>query len=435
MPLHKVTLPALGEGITDATIIRWLVEEGDYVHIDQPLVEIATDKVDSEVYSPFEGVLKKIIALAGDIPRVGETLAFIQVGTEEEIDIESLVSKSNASSDVSHSDIVKSKQIILGNQYQWPFIPPFIETAARKLNIQLAELVAFTGKSKGDMIDKTDLQRFVQQKPEFEPETTDHSLSLNASNVKTVEYTAASKIETDTNPDYERVPLSRIRKKIAENMLLSSKTIPHVTSFIEVDATNMVEWREKNKETFYQKYGTKLTLTHLFVEAIVYALKVHPTVNVSIDGDDLILKKNINIGMATVLPDGNLIVPVIKDADKLSLEGIAHTVNDLSNRARNNELKPAEIFGSTFTFTNIGVFGSLTGTPLINLPEAAILGIGAVQKKPWAIKTSEGYALGFRDIIVLSLAYDHRIIDGSLGGLFLKTLKDYIEEFNIQKPV
>lgn len=440
MPLNKVVLPALGEGITDATIIRWLVEEGDAVSVDQPLAEIATDKVDSEVYSPYDGILKKIIALPGEVPKVGDIIAYIQVGSE------------TAASAVPHTvtpkvipppiTTVKATETAAKNpssaaKQASPFITPFVRSAIQRFQIEEEDLIRFTGKQAGDIIDKEDLEKYIEDQLPF-AEKKKHRPAPVSAPPTTIAAEPVFPINgqtTGSQEDVEKVPLPRIRKKIAEHMLISSKTIPHVTSFIEVDVTTMAEWREKHKDEFQRKYNTKLTLTHLFVEAIVAALKAYPQVNVSIDGDTLVIRKNFHIGMATVLPDGNLIVPVIKHADKLNLSGIAQAVNDLSERARNYSLKPHEATGSTFSFTNIGVFGSLSGTPLINVPEAAILGIGAVIKKPWAVRTNEGYAMGLRDIVMLSLAYDHRIIDGSLGGLFLKYLKDYLEAFDPNRPV
>jgi len=440
MPLNKVVLPALGEGITDATIIRWLVEEGDAVSVDQPLAEIATDKVDSEVYSPYDGILKKIIALPGEVPKVGDVIAYIQVGAEisttgspnpmiaEEQPLSAVLEKQNRVMTESPSSKVIHTE---------PFITPFVRTAIQRLQIDKEDLIRFSGKRTGEIIDKEDLEKYVEdQLPFIEKKKRKPTVASAPPLAIPVEPAFQMNGQlTASTEDVEKVPLPRIRKKIAEHMLISSKTIPHVTSFVEVDVTTIVEWREQKKEEFQRKYNTRLTLTHLFVEAIVATVKAYPQVNVSLEGDTLLIRKNIHIGMATVLPDGNLIVPVIKHADKLNLSGIAQAVNDLSERARNYNLKPHEATGSTFSFTNIGVFGSLSGTPLINVPEAAILGIGAVIKKPWAIRTNEGYAIGLRDIVMLSLAYDHRIIDGSLGGLFLKYLKDYLEAFDANRCV
>lgn len=440
MPLNKVVLPALGEGITDATIIRWLVEEGDAVSVDQPLAEIATDKVDSEVYSPYDGILKKIIALPGEVPKVGDIIAYIQVGAEmgstapvAPAVVESQPISQKTAAPRSTVQAPSTPQVVT----EEPFIPPFVRTVIQRLQIDEKDLIQFTGKKAGQTLDKEDVEKYVEEQLPF-VEKKKHKVSAAPASPTIVPGEPAFPVngELSSSPeDVEKVPLPRIRKKIAEHMLISSKTIPHVTSFIEVDVTPLVEWREQKKDEFQRKYGTKLTLTHLFVEAIVAALKKYPQVNVSLEGDTLLIKKNIHIGMATVLPDGNLIVPVIKHADKLNLSGIAQAVNDLSERARNYNLKPHEATGSTFSFTNIGIFGSLSGTPLINVPEAAILGIGAVTKKPWAVKTTEGYALGLRDIVMLSLAYDHRIIDGSLGGLFLKFLKDYLEAFDASRTI
>jgi 2-oxoglutarate dehydrogenase E2 component (dihydrolipoamide succinyltransferase) len=435
MPLNKLVLPAMGEGITDASIIRWLVNEGDKVSFDQPLVEIATDKVDSEIPSPYDGVLKKIIAHVGEIPKVGEVIALIQSGDDvdiqtEELGIIALTHKKGLQKTTKKSITSES---VIENFEKAPFVPPFVRLSALKLNIELGSLIEFSQKRQGEIITKSDLEYYVKNR-EFNLESAKkNEFTQPAPDVLKINDGQTAKIIVDGNT--EKIPLSRIRKKIAENMLASSRNIPHVTSFIEADVTNIVTWRESNKDKFFKAYSTKLTLTPIFIETIVAAIKKYPQINVSTDGETLFLKKEIHIGMATVLPDGNLIVPVVRSADKLNIQGIALQVNDLAERARNFELKPVETTGSTFTFTNIGAFGTLTGTPLVNMPEAAILSIGAVNKKPHAILSPDGYVIGLRDIIMFSLAYDHRIIDGGLAGLFLKALKEAIERFDLKRDV
>jgi 2-oxoglutarate dehydrogenase E2 component (dihydrolipoamide succinyltransferase) len=438
MPLKKVILPAMGEGITDASIIRWLVSEGEMVLLDQPLVEIATDKVDSELPSPYEGILKKIIAQVGEIPKVGETIAFIQVGDDEAV----VITEELTSSVIKKEKIKPERKqvfkaidtISIIQSENKPFIPPYVRLSALKLGVELDSLIRYSQKRKGEVLNKSDLEYFVKNR-EFNQSIVQQQQTIHVNKPLSTTPEISSNGNISFEGNVEKIPMTRIRKKIAENMLLSSKSIPHVTSFIEADSTNLVVWRESNKERFHSKYSTKLTLTPIFIETMVAAIKKFPQVNASTDGENIYLKTDINIGMATVLPDGNLIVPVVKNADKLSLSGMATQVNDLSERARKLELKPNEITGSTFTFTNIGVFGTLTGTPLINVPEAAILSIGAINKKPSAIATSDGYAIGLRDIVMLSLAYDHRIIDGSLGGLFLKAMKEFIEGFDPKREI
>jgi 2-oxoglutarate dehydrogenase E2 component (dihydrolipoamide succinyltransferase) len=445
MAFKEVLLPAMGEGITEATIIRWLVKEGDLVKIDQPLVEIATDKVDSEVPAAFEGKMKKIIALAGVIPKIGETIAIIEVFIEGENnndndDVLALVEDSGFSEKkpIFLSKIKSNKNRISNpidesaDYSELPFTPPYIRLLASKLNIDLFELARFAELGKNDSFRKHHVEMYIESKDySLEPSIDSNQKSGNILLKET-----NTKIKTEQwleNADVQE--MSRMRKIIADRMLASSKSIPHVTSFIEVDITNMVYWREHVKDIFLKKHNVKLTYTPLFVEAIVAALKQYPDVNVSISGNSIITKKEINIGMATVLPDRNLIVPVIKNADQLGLHGLSQVVSELSERARANELKPTDITEGTFTFTNIGVFGSLTGTPLINMPESAILGIGAIIKKPFVVKTEQGNSIGIRDIVMLSLAYDHRVIDGSLGGLFLKHLSDNLGNFNMNREI
>ena len=438
MALKEVILPSMGEGITEASIIRWLVNEGDPVKFDQPLVEIATDKVDSEIPSPFEGVLKKIICPVGATPQVGEAVALISIPTEDgfkEIDEHVSIHKSDSVTKAPFTPVLRNlpqkKQFNVDDlQNNLPFVPPYVRMVSNKLNINLSNLASFVGKTFGESLTKGDIEQYI-----LSNEIDSQEIELKLSKPIEKEVISTKSALVSYSGPYHIEEMGRVRKRIAERMVLSSNTIPHVTSFIETDVTNMAQWRDKNKELFFAKYHTKLTFTPLFIEAIVHGLKTHPDVNVSIDGSQIIYKESINIGMATLLPDKDLIVPVVKQADTLNLQGLAMAVNDLSTRARSKDLKPEEITGSTFTFTNIGIFGTLAGVPLVNSPEAAILAIGAVNKKPDAVLTDDGYTIGIRDKVMLSLAYDHRIIDGGLGGNFLKTISDYIENFDSQRLI
>lgn len=440
MPLKEILLPAMGEGITDATIIRWLIAEGENVKKDQPIVEIATDKVDSEIVSPAEGILKKIICLAGSIPKIGETIALLAEEGDEnaEIDLTDNSQQPDYKSFTKH--IVSSKKIrqkrsisekieVVDNR-ELPFIPPYVRLVTSKLNIDLYELAQFSELKPNEALNKRHVEEFVQQRDYVIDNQTDKK-------TQSISKFSETEVELDLSAfgsNIEIQEMSRMRKLIAKQMVRSSNIIPHVTSYIEADITELVQWRDKNKEKFEALYKTRLTLTPLFVTAIVQGLKKYPEINTSLSGDNLIIRKDINIGMATVLPDKNLIVPVIKNADSQNLQGLAMAVNDLSARARTGELLPQEIMGSTFTFTNIGVFGTLTGTPIINYPEAAIMAIGAINKKPYVVKTEQGNSIGIRDIVILSLAYDHRIIDGSLGGLFLKEVATALTTLKNQLP-
>jgi len=448
MSLKEVILPAMGEGITDATIIRWLVKEGDWVKIDQPLVEIATDKVDSEVPASVDGTIQKILSLAGNIPKVGETIALIAFKDDNQVIDEprEIFNEINISQEPKNDEILTSITLkrrshlsaITGEYIEpdnLPFAPPYIQLLVQKLNISLSDIALAFGLQKGDIILKKHIKEYLKTKDYAIAEAGSSKIESSMQEQNPIKIQNDSLNENIQNGNYEVIEMSRIRKLIAGHMVESHQTIPIVTSFIEVDVTNLFLWREQVKDQFLLQYNTKLTLTPLFIEAIAATLKSHPEVNVSLDGDKIILKKSINIGLAVIIPDSNLIVPVIRNADKLNLPGIAQAVNDLSERARNNSLNPHEITNSTFTVTNIGTFGTLTGTPLINLPEAAILSIGAINKKPYVVKTGDSYTIGIRDIVVLSLAYDHRVIDGGLGGQFLKTLSDFLNRFDISREI
>lgn len=436
MTFKEVLLPAMGEGVTEASIIRWLVEEGDPVKIDQPLVEIATDKVDSEIPSPFEGIVKKIVSPVGAIPKVGDPVVIIALVNDEPdsnvetTDFITVQTEINPVQKELKKPIVRQKETVSHKKEDIPFAPPYVRMIARKLQIDLHDLAAFSGKTAHDSFSKFDIEEFLKFK-DYNVEEVDFESAVLAIQPKSAE---KSPLTGYTGP-FHIEEMGRIRKRIAERMVKSSTIIPHVVSYIEADVTNMANWREKVKDEFYLKYKSKLTFTPLFIEAIVYGLKKYPEVNVSIDGDQIIFKESLNIGMATILPDKDLIVPVVKQADTLNLQGLSITVNDLAHRAREKNLRPEEITGSTFTFTNIGVFGTLTGAPIINHPEAAILAIGAINKRPDVVKVENGYSIGIRDKVMLSLAYDHRIIDGGLGGLFLKAVAEFIENFDNQRTI
>jgi 2-oxoglutarate dehydrogenase E2 component (dihydrolipoamide succinyltransferase) len=443
MALKEITLPAMGEGIVDATIIRWLVKEGDTVKVDQPLVEIATDKVDSEIPSPIDGYLKKIIASEGSMPRVGEVIAVLSDSAESTESISEIKSykqpetpnptvfiEKEQDEEKILFDTKKTAEYDSTQLLQNRFIPPFLRLAAQQLNISLPELYTIYDNLNGNSLTKDILLQYAEQKKHTQKETTP-AFKAEVNTIKPEPTTELLNIQGN----YELETMSRMRKLIASHIIQSHQTIPHVTSFVEIDITEMVQWREKVKDEFYKLYKTKITLTPLFIEVAAMALKLYPGINASVNGDKVILYKDYNIGVATVLNDGNLIVPVIKNADRMTLTGIALTLNDLANRAREQKLVPAEITGSTFTITNIGVFGTLTGTPIINHPEAAILSIGSVIKKPYVVKTDVGNSIGIRDIVMLSLSYDHRIIDGGLAGNFLRYISNSLTNFNSNRPL
>jgi 2-oxoglutarate dehydrogenase E2 component (dihydrolipoamide succinyltransferase) len=445
MGFAEVKIPSMGEGIIEATIIRWLVKEGEQVETDAPLVEIATDKVDSEIPSSASGILKKILRSEGDIPRVGETIGLIELpgSISQESDPLSEVSLKlewtreepletfAAISDKQPSVPLQPESASM--QYQsHPALSPFIRMAAREMGIDPMELLRIKGTALGSRITKKDFYRYLEQKMMNEDSGSPASSKKEADPVAGNDNPAAP---LNIEGPHELVKMDRIRKLIAGHMVMSKKTAPHVTSFCEADLTTLVQWRNEQKDEFQRKYGEKLTFTPLFTEAVAASLQKYPQINASLDGETIILRKEINIGIATALPGGNLIVPVIRKAETLNLEGLARKINDLAIRARENRLAPAEITGGSFTLTNLGMFRSLTGTPIINQPESAILAIGAILRKPAVVKGPFGESIGIRDICILSLSYDHRIIDGALGGMFLKDVAERLENWSLSRIV
>jgi len=447
----EILLPAMGEGIIEATLTKWLVKEGDKIEEDQSIAEIATDKVDSEIPAPQDGVIEKLLFNENDIPKVGDTIAILRVEGDNDAEIETSEKKEEPEKAKKEEKPSKAKpqtepkeEISTSSQPEQPlgsrtpkgrFLSPLVRNIAEKENITAHELDQIRGSGNTGRITKDDIINYINTRSSGGvqpiPEGSDAKQQKTSEPAKP----QVSKDQLYGGGDYEIVQMDRMRKLIADHMVLSKQISPHVTSFVEADVTNMVKWREKNKAKFQERENTRLTFTPLFMEATVKALKDFPTINVSVDEDKIILKKNINIGMATALPSGNLIVPVIKNADKLNLSGLASNVNDLANRARENKLKPEEIQGGTFTITNFGTFQNISGTPIINQPQAAILGIGSITKKPAVIETAEGDAIAIRHIMILSLAYDHRVIDGALGGMFLKRIADYLEDFDIKRNI
>jgi len=422
----KVILPAMGEGIFEATITQWMINVGDAIEEDDSLVEIATDKVDSEIPSPVSGKLSKILVNAGEIAKIGQELAIIVSGDEDFV--EDALQIADASILLSETDTIEPQDLpaafyidTSSNKPSIPFklnngkfLSPLVRSIASKEGVTLNDLEKIDGTGLNGRLTKDDIVNYL--KP--------------SNNLKGIEKDLPN---SPTTEKIEIVEMDRMRKLIADHMVLSKQTSPHVTSFHEVDVTNIVTWREKYKDEFYKRYNQKITYTPIFIDAVVRAIKKHPNINVSVKGYSILLKKEVNVGMATALPSGNLIVPVIHKADELSLSGLAAKVNDLASRARNSKLQPAEIQGGTFTITNVGTFGNLSGTPIINQPEAAILAIGVIKKRPAVIETVHGDSIGIRHQMILSLSYDHRIIDGSLGGMFLKQVADNMEGFDGSK--
>ena len=442
----ELIMPKMGESIMEATILKWLKKEGDTVAIDEPVLEIATDKVDSEVPSPFAGKIIKLLYKEGDVVPVNKPIAVLSSDATASAPSPAAALAPKAAAPVTSATpkIVaapasngSSNGSVTANR----FYSPLVLNIARNEGISMTELEMIPGTGQESRVTKRDLLSYVQQRksggapdikvPYVPEEPSNVTTETKATTAPTEQPKAAPSVNYGNN--VEIIEMDRMRKLIADHMVMSKRTSPHVTSFVEADVTNLVQWRDKVKKEFEKREGEKLTFTPLFVEAIVKALKDFPMVNVSVDGDKIIRKKDINIGMATALPSGNLIVPVIKNADTKNLFGLAKDVNDLSARARANQLKLSEIEGGTFTFTNVGTFGNLMGTPIINQPQVAIIATGAIKKKPAVIETPQGDAIAIRHMMFLSLSYDHRVVDGALGGSFLRRVADYLEQFNVNR--
>jgi 2-oxoglutarate dehydrogenase E2 component (dihydrolipoamide succinyltransferase) len=434
MASMNITLPAMGEGVIEATINKWLVKEGSEVKEDDPLVEVATDKVDSEVPAPASGTLVSIIAKEGSIAKIGDLLAVIEnntVSTKENLKkVDKEVERIRETIETVKQEKTEIEVLSHDMKSRTPsgkFISPLVRSIAAREGISYSELDKITGTGMDGRITKDDILKILEEKKTvIESEKAAEALkAVNAIKTSKKETITVSRSTGD-----EIIPMDRVRKIIAEHMVLSKRTSPHVTSFIDADVTRLMNWRNAYKDKFMAAEGQKLTLTPIFIDAVAKALYELPMVNISVDGDNIIKKKNINIGMATALPDGNLIVPVIKNANEKNLTGLAKAVNDLAERARMNKLKPDEITGGTFTITNFGSYDNLAGTPIINQPQAAILGTGVVRKTPVVIETTDGDMIAIRQIMILSLSYDHRVIDGALAGKFLHKVKEILENYS-----
>lgn len=446
----EVLLPKMGESVAEATVIKWLKEEGDAIEADESIIEIATDKVDSEVPAPADGILKKRLFHEGDVVQVGQPIAIIGTEGEETVAAAPSAPKaevSAASSNGSNGQVEKellaplaTMEVANGLAKNGPsgkFYSPLVRSIAQTENIPMNELEQIAGTGANGRVTKKDILSHLENRG---------AQTVNASAPTTVAapvqekpkpaaQKAVHKPSIPVGSNDEVIEMDRMRKLIADHMVNSVHTAPHVTSFVEADVTNIVLWRNKVKKAFQEKEGEKLTFTPIFIEAVAKALKDFPLVNSSIDGDRIIVRKDINIGMATALPSGNLIVPVIKNADQLNLMGITKQVNGLANKARQNKLGPDEIQGGTYTVSNVGTFGNVMGTPIINQPQSAILALGAIRKKPAVIETEFGDTIGIRHMMFLSHSYDHRNVDGALGGSFVKRVAEYLEQFDINRPI
>jgi len=426
MAKFEIVMPKMGESIIEATITKWLKTEGDKLEEDDAIVEIATDKVDSEIPSPVEGVLVKTLFQEGEVVPVGTVIALIETEngneketkSEEEIPgIENLQEKK--------SDITKEISVTRKNNRGARFYSPLVRNIAKNEHITRAELENIPGSGKEGRITKRDVLAYLEKRKDSPAAATTAPASAQQMHETKIELPPVN-----TESGDQVVEMDRMRRLIADHMVLSKKTSPHVTSFIDVDVTAIVNWKNKVKNGFLQREGEKITFTPIFIHAAAKALREFPQINASVDGYNIIYRKNINIGMATALPNGNLIVPVIKNVDEKSLLGVVKSVNSLANKARSNNLGPDDIQGGTFTVTNFGSFDSLTGTPVINQPQVAILGVGAIRKKPVVLETPQGDVIAIRHIMILSLAYDHRVVDGALGGMYIKRVKEILENWD-----
>jgi len=446
----ELLLPKMGESVAEATIIKWVKKEGEAVKADEPIIEIATDKVDSEVPSPEDGVLLKCLVKEGDVVHVGQPIALISTGASATAAPASAAPAATAApaavtTPVAHVEAAAIADPlaveVLKNGPSGKFYSPLVRNIAKEEGVSMGELESIAGSGQGGRVTKEDVLAFIANRskggsaPVAPASAVASAPAASTASAAPVAAAPAHKPAVFVGANDEIVEMDRMRKLIADHMVMSVQTSPHVTSYVEADVTNMVMWRAKVKKTFEQKHKTKLTFTPLFIEAVARAIKDFPGVNVSIDGTKIIYRRDINVGMAAALPSGNLIVPVIKNADQLNLVGLASKVNDLADRARANKLSPDEIQGGTYTLTNVGTFGNVMGTPIINQPQVAILAVGAIRKKPAVIETPYGDTLGIRHMMFLSHSYDHRVVDGALGGSFVRRVADYLESFDLDREI
>ena len=435
---YNLLLPAMGEGVMEATVTNWLKGVGDMVEEDESVVEIATDKVDSDVPSPVAGKIKEILVQKNEVAEIGQALAILEIEGEatQEAEMQAEQAEIVAEASEIEQEVAQLEAPLVQNDSgkiasnDSNFYSPLVRSIAEKEGISQSELNLISGTGLDGRVTKADMQNYLQNRSKPAPEVTPKSPVAPKSAPK-----VAVQTSTSFDGNHEIVEMDRMRKLIADHMLHSVQTAPHVSSFVETDMTAIVNWRNRHKNEFQRREGEKLTFMPIIVEAIVKAIKDFPMINVSVDNDNIIVKKNINIGIATARPDGNLIVPVIKNADQYNLAGLAKKINDLAERARTNNLKPEEIQGGTYTISNIGSFGNILGTPIINQPQVAIMAIGAIEKKPAVVETADGDMIGIRHKMYLSHSYDHRVVDGALGGMFVKRVSDYLEGFDIEQGV
>ncbi|MDB4323997.1 2-oxo acid dehydrogenase subunit E2 [Crocinitomicaceae bacterium] len=437
----EIRLPKMGESVTEATITNWLKEIGDTIELDEALVEVATDKVDNELPSEAEGILVQRFFEVDEVAQVGDVIAIISADKDatvaEKPTIQTKTKPAVIVAEPPKSNIPKEASI-LNKPTNGKFFSPLVKSIAEKEGMTMETLQKIPGSGQGGRVTKKDILGFIKSGATavIDASTPAQNKQIKLAPINTGGFLANIKEPIVlAGPDDEIMEMDRMRKLIADHMIMSTHVSPHVTSYVEADVTNIWNWRNKVKNEFQSREGEKITFTPIFMEAIVKAIKDFPMVNVSVSGTQIIKRGHINIGMATALPSGNLIVPVIKDADRMNLVGITKSVNELAAKARNNKLKPEDIQDGTYTVTNVGTFGNVMGTPIINQPQVAILAIGAIRKVPAVIETPEGDFIGIRHKMFLSHSYDHRVVDGALGGQFVKRVADYLEQFDVNREL
>ena len=436
MAKFELKLPKMGESVAEATVTNWLKKVGEKIEADEAVLEIATDKVDSEVPSEVSGTLTEILFQVNDVVKVGQTIAIIETEGGASTPVSFAEAKTESTSTPAVEEVIKTVEVAQAAvapadfKSSDKFYSPLVKNIATSEGISLAELESIGGSGKDGRVTKEDILNYVGSR---KSEAGSSKSAGSQPTKQNSQLPSSSSQPVSVNGGDEIVEMDRMRKLISGYMVASVQTSAHVQSFIEVDVTNIVKWRDRVKNAFEQREGEKLTFTPIFMEAVAKALKDFPGLNISVDGDFIIKRKNINLGMAAALPNGNLIVPVIKNADQLNLVGMAKAVNDLGNRAKAGKLKPDDTQGGTYTVTNVGTFGSVFGTPIINQPQVGILALGAIRKVPAVIETPEGDFIGIRQKMFLSHSYDHRVVDGALGGSFVKRVADYLEAFDVNR--
>ena len=443
MARFELKLPKMGESVAEATITSWLKEVGDTIELDEAIVEIATDKVDSEVPSEVEGTLIEVLFEKDDVVAVGATIAVIETEEVDSAVVSPIINEpSKLKEESSILEIEKTIEKVTDAitspitkiSESGKFYSPLVRNIAKTEGVSMNELETIIGSGKDDRVTKEDILSYIENK-QNSSQLNSPSTPVKEEIPKRIKENIVKPAPVSANGGDEIIEMSRMGKLISKHMVASLQTSAHVQSFIEIDVTNIVKWRNNVKDAFLSREGEKLTFTPIFMQAIASTIKKYPLINIALDGDSIIKRKNINLGMAAALPDGNLIVPVIKNADQLNLVGMTKSVNDLANRARNNALDPDDIQGGTYTVTNVGSFGSIMGTPIINQPQVAILALGAIRKVPAVIETLEGDFIGIRQKMFVSHSYDHRVVNGALGGMFIKTLKDILESWDVDQNI